>query len=185
MTQEGHGVEQDTGISSPKRRGGAPVGNLNAAKQSPYLSKGKRGARAVRDAHRRRGQREARCILLAAGLGHDPLGRLVARQLGRLEGMAQRLETWHQHRGYFKAGGELKASVRKEIEVIDRPLGEARKLLEALKARGDSLNEPKRYIAQLAGGRGPALWSKDTGTGLGGRKTGLMLKPAFSVQPRG
>ena len=115
---------------------GAPRGNRNALKHGAYLSDAKRTARARRDKYRRRGEREAREILAASGLGEDPLAKLVARQIARLEAMAHRLEGWHDVRGYFTAAGELKASVSKEIDVIGRLLDEARKLFDSRTPRG-------------------------------------------------
>ena len=132
----------NAGDGARNREPGAPKGNLNAKKHGAYLNEKKRGARALRDRHRRRGEREARAILQAHGLGEDPLARLVARQMGRLEAMVHRLEAWHEVRGYFTAAGELKASVAKEIEVIGRLLDEARKILDNLRPKGRSGDDP-------------------------------------------
>lgn len=121
---------------STKSRPGAPLGNQNAVKHGAHLSEAKRLARVRRDKYRRRGEREARKILATSGLGEDPLAKLVARQIARLEAMAHRLEAWHDVRGYFTAAGELKASVSKEIDVIGRLLDEARKLFDSRTPRG-------------------------------------------------
>jgi hypothetical protein len=116
-------------------------------KHGAHLNAAKHDARLARDRHRRRGEREAREILVAAGLQGDPLARLVARQIGRLEAMAHRLEAWHEHRGYFTAAGELKGSVSKQTEVVARLLDEARRLMEALKEHGPST--PAQHVHRV------------------------------------
>ncbi|MCI0656866.1 MAG: hypothetical protein L0170_07320 [Acidobacteria bacterium] len=98
-----------------------------------YLNEAKRGARATRDKHRRRGEREALSILKASGLQGDPLARLVARQVGRLEAMVHRLEHHHELRGYFNQANELKPSVAREADTIAKLLDEARRLFEQLR----------------------------------------------------
>jgi hypothetical protein len=115
-----------------KRRGGAPEGNTNAVTHGAYLNEAKRGARATRDRFRRRGEREALAILKASGLAHNPLARLVSRQVGRLEAMVHRLEHHHELRGYFTQGNELKASVKQELEAIGGLLDRAHRLFQAL-----------------------------------------------------
>ena len=45
--------------------------------------------------------------MLAAGMERDPVARLVARQIGRLEGLVFRLESYHSARGYFGKDGVL------------------------------------------------------------------------------
>jgi hypothetical protein len=101
-------------------------------KHGAYLTAAKHDARDARDRHRRRGQREAAAILKAAGRESDPMSRLVARQIGRLEALAHRLECYHEARGYFTRAGEVKASVGREVEVVGRLLDEARRLFEQL-----------------------------------------------------
>jgi hypothetical protein len=101
-----------------------------------YLTDAKRAAAVVRDRFRRRGEREARDILKAAGLEREPLARLVARQIGRLEAKVARLQEHHERRGHFDRAGLLKASVSVEARFIGDLLGEARRLFEQLQARG-------------------------------------------------
>lgn len=134
--------------TAPRRKGGGAArkrpemarrGNLNARKHGAYLNAGKHAAAVARDRFRRRGEREARAILAAAGLQNDPTARMVARQVGRLEAMAHRLEEWHTRRGYFTRQGELKGSVGREVEVINHLLGEARRLLEQLSTDSGTL----------------------------------------------
>jgi hypothetical protein len=106
---------------------------VNAVTHGAYLNEAKRGARATRDKHRRRGEREALNILKASGLKGDPLARLVARQVGRLEAMVHRLEHHHELRGYFNQANELKPSVAREADTIGKLLDEARRLFEQLR----------------------------------------------------
>ncbi len=120
---------------SGRARGGAPHGNLNAAK---HLAYSQRKAREQRDSHRRRAEREALEILRAAGLEHDPTAALVARQMRRLETVASRLESFLEARGFFQRGGDPKPAVRTLIETTDRLLGEARRLLDQLAGRAEA-----------------------------------------------
>ncbi len=139
-----------------KGRGGAPKGNLNAVRHgaySPRLNALKRTAAAVRDRFRRVGEREARRILEAAGLTDDPLARSVARQVGRLEAMARRLEAHHERRGYFTRAGEIKGSVSQEIQVIAKLLDEARRLFGELRDyRGTQVEPGAVYVSTLGDG---------------------------------
>jgi len=121
---------------SEKRRRGARTLNLSAKKHGAHLSEAKRTIRATRDRHRRTAEREARAVLAAAGLADDPLARLVAKQLRRLETMAGRLEDHLERRGYFKRDGSPSPAAVKLVDVVDRLLGEARRLFEGLRGEG-------------------------------------------------
>ena len=139
------------------RKPGAPAGNQNARKHGAYASDlvdGKRAARKARDKHRAKAQREVREILKAYGLDHDPLGKMVGRQVGRLEAIVYRLESHHSARGYFTREGDIKASVNQEIATVGKLLDEARRLLEKLgdlRPKGDG--GYVRHVAVFSDGR--------------------------------
>jgi hypothetical protein len=118
--------------TQPKRRGGAPAMNTNAVTHGAYLDEAKRTARATRDGHRRRAEKEARAVLVAAGLEDHPLAVLVSRQIRRLETVASRIEAHLEHRGYFDRKGDVKPSIKTLVDTTDRLLGEARRMLEQM-----------------------------------------------------
>ncbi len=122
------GVGPDAG----KRKSGAQPGNRSAVSHGAYLNTLKRGVRATRDKHRRKAEAEALAILAGCGLTDDPLAGLVARQVRRLETMAGRLEAHLDSRGVFLRDGSVKPAVKSFVEVVERLLGEARRLLEQL-----------------------------------------------------
>jgi hypothetical protein len=115
-----------------KSKSGAPKGNRNRVTHGAYLSEKKRTARELRDKYRRRGERVAREMLRELGLTDSPLARGVAKDLGRLEALAFRLETWLDARGWFKRDGELKSAVTRYIDVLSEKLGDYRRLLDQL-----------------------------------------------------
>ena len=124
---------QDGEKRGQKRRGGAPKGNQSARKHGAYardLHAGKNAARASRDRHRKKAEREARQILADFRLADDPWSKFLIRQVGRLEAMVYRLESHHSGRGYFTRQGDLKTSVSTEVAIIGKLLDEARRLLD-------------------------------------------------------
>jgi len=147
--------QQKAGSRAGKHPNSRP-GNLSAKTHGAYLNIQKRGARAIRDRHRRRAEVEARTILRDAGLEGSATARLVARQVARLEAMVYRLESFHAARGHFTKEGVLKASVGREIEVVGSLLGEARRLLDQLASLpGASPNIKLKvvHVCEFADGR--------------------------------
>jgi hypothetical protein len=125
-----------------------------------HLAYSKRKARDQRDTHRRNAEREALAILRSCGLETDPLGRLVARNLRRLETQASRFEAFLDSRGAFTRAGTVKPAVGEYIGVVERLLGEARRLLDQLREVRDgglpaTLEEARARIAAIVG-RWPA-----------------------------
>jgi hypothetical protein len=101
-------------------------------KHGAYLNAAKRTHAEMRDRYRRRGERLARAMLTELGLADSPMAKAVARDLGRLEALAFRLETWFGSRGYFTRDGQIKPAVSKYLDVIGDKLGSYRRLLEVL-----------------------------------------------------
>jgi len=123
--------------TAPARKPGAQPGNRNAWKHGATAAdmNSKRAAKRARlDDFQATAERQVQDVLRVAGLQSDPLAALVARQVGRLEAMAARLEAFHGGRGYFTKAGDLKPSVNRFVDVVDRLLGEARRLLEQLQS---------------------------------------------------
>ncbi len=83
--------------------------------------------RELRDAASRRAEKEVRELLAHMGLEKDPLARIVARQIRRLEAAADRLEAKLNARGWFTKTGDPQPGVRTLIDITDRLLGEARR----------------------------------------------------------
>jgi plasmid stability protein len=136
-----------------KGKGGAPRLNRNAVKHGAFLNERKRTARATRDRHARAAEADAREILRSCGLENDPLAKLIARQVRRLETQAGRFESFLDSRGSFTRGGEVKGAVREFVSVTERLLGEARRLLEQLASMNTgsaaSLEEAQRKARAL------------------------------------
>jgi hypothetical protein len=133
-------------------RGGAPPLNLNHLTHGAYLNTLKRGVRATRDKHRRKAEAEAHAILVGCGLERDPLAGLVARQVRRLETMAGRLEAHLDTRGVFLRDGSVKPAVASFVSVVERLLGEARRLLEQLAASARPPEKDMNYVCHFADG---------------------------------
>jgi hypothetical protein len=150
---------------SKSRNPGAQPGNSNAVKHGAYAKRGikltkelkssRDKARLARETHKRKALKEARMILKRAGLENDPMSILVARQIARLESLAAVLEAHHEVRGYFERGGVLRASVSKYIETVDRLLGEARRLINAL--GGGTQDTTLTQLIEKSIGDGPAI----------------------------
>jgi hypothetical protein len=143
--------------TQPKRRPGAPAGNVNAGK---HLAYSKRRARDQRDRHKRKAETEALDILRSCGLQEDPLAALVARNLRRLETQAGRFEAFLDSRGSFTRSGDVKPAVREYAGMVERLLGEARRLLDQLREVRDggmpaTLLEARQRVAAIVG-RWPA-----------------------------
>ena len=140
---------------SPQRSGGQ-AGNRNAVTHGAYatgnaaLNDAKAAERDRRDRHATQAEEDALAILKACGLENDPMGRLVARQIRRLETQAGRFEAFLNSRGSFTKLGDVKPAAQAFMSVAERLLGEARHLLEQLaalrpKSAGDVL-----YVCTLS-----------------------------------
>ncbi len=158
-------TDQASTDAKPKRGPGAPVGNKNRQ------THGLRAERSHRDAHLRRAERDVREVLRSYALESDPMAKLVGRQLRRLEAAAGRLEERLGKRGWFTNRSEPAPAFAAYIGVVDRLLGEARRMLERLagaqQPEGDHV-----YVACFADGE-PLSRASTIGAG------GEGLNPSF------
>lgn len=109
---------------------GAPRGNKNR------LVHGLRSARPaseLRDTESRNAERAVLDVLRAYGLEKDPLGKLVGRQLRRLETAALRMERRFAQRGMTDNKGKPKEGVQTFLTVVQQLLSQSKALLDQLR----------------------------------------------------
>lgn len=149
-----------------KGKGGAPLGNTNAVRHgarsetiqtgkrlSAELNKAKTRKRKQLDATRRKARRRITEILKSAGLDDDRTARYIGRQLSRLEGMAERLETTLETRGYVQRDGNPKPAAKLHLDVTSKILAVMTSLLEGggmLRTKPTDHSDVDRWLDGIA-----------------------------------
>jgi hypothetical protein len=118
-----------------KRRGGAPKGNTNAAKD-PKFTRAMREAIAVSKRNRRRRKAghlaTARAVVHETGLGRSPLGERIAVRLSDVESEIDELGRVVDRVGRVKRSGDLSPAYERRLALIGQDRVELRSLVDRL-----------------------------------------------------